>query len=183
MKRSVFLIITLLVMVAMPQNVFADDEEPDVRDMKTRERIFVGGSMGLQFGTITVVNISPIVGYRITNRLSAGLGGTYQYYNDRSFGQSFSTNMYGGNVFARFLVIPQAFLHAEAERLSLESFRFDPGSDRTRVWEENYFLGAGYRARLGAKTYFNIMMLYNFNPDSQVYYQNPIFRFGIDIGL
>ncbi len=172
-----------MMFILQPSLLKGQDDGQGVGDMTTRERIFVGGSLGLQFGTITAISISPIVGYWITNRLSAGIGGTYQYYNDRSFGQSFTTSVYGGGVFARFLVIPDAFIHAEYERASLESFRFDPGSDQTRIWEDNYFVGAGYRLRIGEKAFFNIMLLFNLNDDSQVYYQNPHFRFGVDIGL
>lgn len=173
----------LMLLIACPDLMAQrDEEEPDVRDMTTRERIFVGGSLGLQFGTVTSIIIAPQVGYRFTNRISAGVGGTYQYLNDRQFGRNFSTSIYGGSVFARYLVIPQAFVHGEYERLSLSSVRFEPGSERQRIWEDNYFLGPGYRRRLGANSYFNLMLLYNFT-QSQVYYERYIFRFSIDVGL
>jgi hypothetical protein len=182
MKKFLFYLFCILIFLN-PLHLSAQEEEPDVRDMSTRERIFVGGFIGMQFGTITSVNVSPIVGYRITNRLSAGIGGTYQYHNDRSFGQSFTTSIYGGGLFARFRVVDQVFLHAEYERLSLESFRFGGEVERARFWEDNYFLGVGYRLRLGERVFFNIIVLYNFNQDSQAYFQNPILRFGVDVGL
>lgn len=172
-----------LLFVSQPFMLKGQDDGEGVGSMSTRERIFVGGSLGLQFGTITAISVSPIAGYWITNRLAAGIGGTYQYYNDRSFGQSFTTSVYGGGVFTRFLLIPEAFLHAEYEKTSLESYRFAPGSDQDRIWEDNYFLGAGYRLRMGEKAFFNIMLLFNLNDDSRVYYQNPLLRFGVDIGL
>lgn len=181
MKGTLFLIVTLLMLIIFPAALNAQDER-DVRDMRTYERIYVGGTLGLQLGTTTTINISPMVGYRITNRLSAGVGGTYQYYADRTFG-SFSQNVYGGSTFARFLVIPQVFLHAEYERVSLETLRFGTTGETERVWEDNYFLGAGYRLRIGEKSFFNIILLYNFNQESEVYYQNPQFRFGVDFGL
>ncbi|HSV76755.1 MAG TPA: hypothetical protein VLH37_06960 [Bacteroidales bacterium] len=159
-------------------------EEPDVRDLTIRERFFVGGFIGLQFGTQTAINISPIAGFRFTNRLSAGVGGTYQYYNDRFFGRSFTTHVYGYSLFTRFNVIPRAFLQAEFEQLSLQSreerILDQPGE---RIWETNWFLGAGYRQPLSENVWFNVMVLYNFNENSQAYFQNPIFRFGINVGL
>lgn len=157
-----------------------NDDDYDVRDLDFKERIFFGGYIGLQFGDFTFVDISPIAGYRITNKLSAGIGLTYQYFHDRFFG--YGTHTFGGSTFARFLIIPQAFVYAEYEMLNLESTYFfeDNGN---RFWEYNYFLGAGYRQRIGSRAFFNIMLLYNFNDDSFVYFQNPIFRFSIEVGL
>lgn len=178
------LVFFFLILLGFSQLMARAEEEPDVREMKVRERIFVGGFIGLQLGTQTAVNISPLVGYRISNRLSAGVGGTYQYYNDRFFGQSRSTHLYGYSAFARFRVIPRAFLHAEYERISLQSRVDQLGPEfGARVWEENFLLGAGYRQPLSDRVNFNLMLLYNFNTKSSVYYQNPIFRFGIDVSL
>lgn len=183
MGKKLMLVISVL-LLAVFQVAGQDDQERDVKDMKVRERIFVGGFLGLQFGTQTAINVSPLVGYRFTNRLSAGVGGTYQYYNDRFFGHSQTTHVFGYSFFSRFRVIPRAFLHAEYERLNLvsrpTSAQFEPG---TRIWEANYFLGGGYRQPLSEKVSFNFMVLYNFNPNSQAYYQNPIFRFGVDVSL
>jgi hypothetical protein len=178
------LIFFSIILLYIPQLKAQAEEEPSVREMKVRERIFVGGFIGLQFGTSTVINISPVIGYRITNRFSAGLGGTYQYYNDKFFGQSNTMHIIGYSFFSRFRVIPRAFLHAEYERLRLNS-RFDDPNFETGnyFWEENFFLGGGYRQPLSDRMTLNLMLLYNFNSKSKVYYQNPIFRFGIDVSL
>jgi len=156
-------------------------EDIDVRDLSYKERIFVGGYIGLQFGSYTFIDVSPLAGYRITNRISAGIGGTYQYMNDNYWGYG-STNIFGGSLFARISIIPQLFVHGEFEMLNLESGYFTENPEK-RFWEENYLLGLGYRQKISEKSSFNIMLLYNFNQDSYVYYQNPIFRFSIEVGL
>lgn len=164
-------------------------DDDDVKNKRVRERIFVGGYVGLQFGDITVINISPTAGYRISNKFSAGLNGTYQYYRERSpffnTSQYFITHIYGGSTFVRYHFIKQAFAHAEYEALNLETRRIGTEAiERTgRFWEYNPLLGGGYRQALGARTHLNIMLLYNFNQDSKVYYQNPIFRIGVDVAL
>ena len=184
MNKSFYILFPVILLIASP--LFGQAaQERDVKEMKVRERIFVGGFIGLQFGTQTAINISPLAGYRITNRLSAGIGGTYQYYNDRLIpGQFNITHVYGYSFFTRFRIIPRAFLHAEYEKLNLSSTRVGPEfSPGTRIWEENYFLGGGYRQPLSDRVSLNIMLLYNFNKETNAYYQNPIFRFGIDVAL
>lgn len=183
MRKSVFVLFILSLLLSLPS--FAQqDKEPSVKDQKVRERIFVGGFLGLQLGTQTAVNVSPLVGYRITNWLSAGLGGTYQYYNDRFLGESNVTHVYGYSFFTRVQIIPRAFIQGEYERLSLKSRvqdgAFIPG---VRRWEENIFLGGGYRQPLSERATLNVMLLYNFNKESTAYYQNPIFRVGVDFRL
>jgi hypothetical protein len=187
-SRNLVLVFCLLILV--PFNVLADDDEPDVRDLPTRERIIVGGNLGLQIGNIsTVVIISPSIAYRVTNRLTSGLGLTYQYYRNRGWGSMSGftsvTHLYGGSLFSRYSITRQIFAHAEFESLSLDSqmgWRTAP-EEGGRFWEQNYFLGGGYRAPIGPRAALNIMLLYNFNSNSVVYFQNPIFRFGVDINL
>lgn len=185
-----FVCIAGIVMIMMwPVGVQAG--ERDVHDLSTRERIFVGGFLGAQFGTFTTVSLSLHAGYRITNRLSAGIGGNYQYTNDSWFGQSFSSHVYGGNAFARFRVYSTLFLHAEFERVRLQSRApalpvldpdFDP-DDRTFITENNYFVGAGYGLPMSDRIRLNLLLLYNFNQTSQAYQDNPVFRIGVDVYL
>lgn len=163
-------------------------EERPVSELSPRERTFVGGFLGLQLGSFTSISVNLHAGYRITNRLSAGLAGSYHYANDSWFGQSFSSHMYGGSVFTRFRVHSTFFIHGEYERMRLESRlppydpHFDP-DDRPTVTEDNYFLGAGYGVPLSERLRLNILALYNFNSDSQAYLDNPLFRVGVDIFL
>lgn len=179
----------LLFLVTFPLSLFAEDER-DVRDMPFRERIFLGGNLGLQISNITtMVNISPLVGYRVTNRISSGVGLTYQYYRQSGWGNMAGftsvTHLYGGSFFTRYRITRDFFIHAEAEALNLDSqlnWLVDPETTN-RFWEYNYFVGGGYRAALSDKTFINLMVLYNLNNSSVVYFQNPIFRIGVDVRL
>jgi hypothetical protein len=179
----------LFLLFVMPFKVFADEEE-NVRDLPTRERILVGGNIGLQIGNInTSIVISPNIGYRLTNRLTSGLGLTYQYYRSRGLGiysgVTSSMHIYGGSVFTSYRFTRAFFAHTEFELLNLDSRVGVLTHDNTgnRIWEQNYFIGGGYRAPLGERASLNLMLLYNLNQNSRVYFQNPIFRFGIDVRL
>ncbi len=186
-KALVFIVFAAAVITLLtPQGLHAG--ERDVRDMTHRERVFVGGFLGIQLGSFTAVSVNLHGGYRITNRLSAGLGGNYQYTNDTWFGESYSSHVYGANVFSRFRIYSHFFVHAEYERLRLQSRLpplnpdFDP-DDRTTITEENYFLGAGYGLPVSERIRLNLLLIYNFNQDSQVYFDNPFFRVGLDVYL
>jgi len=186
-KVSIILIMVFWPVFVFPQFIPREkekNEDPDISELSVRERFFVGGFLGLQFGDFTMVGVNTHAGFRITNRLSAGIGGTYQYINDRWLGQSLSSHTYGGGVFARFRVFDQLFVHAEQEWLNLMSRPDNSGPEtRQRISEDNFLLGPGYGLRLSEKVRLNLLVLYNFNKDSQVYFTNPFFRVGVDIYL
>ncbi len=87
------------------------------------DRVYTGGGIGLQFGSQTFVNISPLVGYRLTEKLSVGLSATYIYYRYKNPNPAFtySSNIYGGSVFSRYLIFENLFAHVEYEVLRLEA--------------------------------------------------------------
>ncbi len=175
--------IIIVVLVLFFSNVcVGNTDEVDVRDLPHKERMFLGGYIGLQFGNYTFVGISPEIGYYITNWLSAGIGITYQYFYERYAVPPYSMHRYGGKSFVRFIVIPQAFIHAEYDIMNVEAIPYMQNNGGS-FWEENYFLGGGYRLQLGERTFMNLMALYNFNENSHVYNENPVYRFSIEIGL
>jgi hypothetical protein len=169
-------------------SVHAQDKENSSRD-----RLFFGGSFGLQFGTITRVEVSPLVGYRITPRLSSGIGITYEYYNDKTF--DIETSIYGGRIFSNYLIIKDfneilpgiinggLFAQAEYEALSLETKHFDNlnihrGQERFLL--HNVLVGGGLRFPLGERASANLLILWNLNETSNTPYSNPVIRLGFN---
>jgi hypothetical protein len=84
-----------------------------------KNRFFFGGSLGLQFGSATYIDVSPLVGYKITPKLHAGVGLTYIYYKvkDSYYNYAYETSIYGGRVFGRYYILDNLFGHAEFEIL------------------------------------------------------------------
>lgn len=164
------------------ENISAQNRS--VRDMSPSERIFVGGFLGLQLGTFTAISVHLHGGYLITDRLSAGLGGNYQYTRDAFFGEALTSHVYGSNFFARFDVVSNFFIHGEYERIQVRTYRSltNPG-ERTTLSEDNIFMGVGYGLRASDRVRLNLLLLYNFNDDSRVYLDNPVFRVGVDLFL
>jgi hypothetical protein len=142
------------------------------------DRVTIGGGLGLSFGTITVIEVAPNFGYYLTDNILAGVGGRYSYYSDNDINQS--TSVYGGRVYGEYLFGELPFLaHTEAELINLEWTQ-----DRRRNIV-NVYVGGGIKQRLGNRSYFYILGLWNLNEtkESFILQPNPIIRGGIAIGL
>ncbi|MBL4704525.1 MAG: hypothetical protein JKY54_08385 [Flavobacteriales bacterium] len=155
------------------------------------KRLYVGGDLGLSFGNYTVINVAPIVGYKLNRKWSTGVGVKYIYYRENfpSLGWDYSTSMYGGSVFTKYL-LNSIILHAELETLNAEVREY-LSIDVTRKWIPMGFVGVGYRQGLGG-TYLQLMALYDVidnrhSPYRSQYIFGPqlpiIIRGGIVIGL
>lgn len=176
---SIFLTISYSAIAQLP---LREREENDTGE-RFADRLFIGGGLGLQFGTSTYIEIAPIIGYKLTERLSAGLGLKYIYYKLKySSTQSYSTNIYGGGPFVRFNVIEGLFLHAEYEVLNLEVpdiyYREYVRKNITSV-----FLGGGYRQMIGNSSSLDLLLLFNVNESMYTPYPNPVIRIGFSFGL
>ncbi|NJO68127.1 MAG: hypothetical protein HC830_01615 [Bacteroidetes bacterium] len=82
--------------------------QPKKEEKRLWDRMYVGGNIGLQFGTITNIELSPHVGYYIYPRWSAGIGITYEYYKRNTsiyYLYPINTHIYGYNLFTRLAVI------------------------------------------------------------------------------
>ncbi len=173
--------------------IYAQNKKTEEK-LSLKDRIFFGGNIGLQIGTITQIEIAPLVGYRITPRLSAGLGIKYEYYKENTYFANFETHIYGGRLFSNYLfikdlnnVIPLGFnggifVQGEYEALNLETRIFDvlnehPGQDR--FWLHSVLVGGGLRIPAGERASINLTILYNLNESANTPYSNPIIRFGV----
>jgi len=161
------------------------DNEPDTKQ-SWKEKFFYGGSLGLQFGTLTLVDISPMVGYKVTPRLGLGINPTYKYYRYKNYYYSsddLKINVFGAGLFGRYLLFDKLFAHAEYEYL-IYDFIDSPQSGNTFAQEfQSFLVGAGYRERIAANGYMYLMALWNLNETIDSPYSNPIFRAGFSIGF
>lgn len=181
-------LITFLFLFHLVVFVNAQDDDFPVKhpDKKTKgsfwdtEKIVTGGNIGLQIGSQTVVDISPMIGYKVTERIIPGIGITYQYYRVRYPGVDFSTHVYGARTFLRVYPLEVVFLHGEFEWLNGQ---FDPFFDR-RLDVTALLAGPGYSMELGGRSAITFMVLYDFiqHPYSP-YPDHFIIRGGIAIGL
>lgn len=172
LKGTLLILITLLTITF---EVSSQQKELTIKDQPFSERIFFGGNFGLQFGNVTFIDISPLIGYKLTDKLSAGAGITYMYYRQRISGWEYSTSIYGGRLFGRYFILDNIFAHAEYEILNLDAF--DQVNKRVDV--TNILIGGGYRQQIGGKAFASITALWNINETAYSPYNNPIIRMGI----
>lgn len=186
--------ICLVVLAAIQLNAFAqeDDYVKPPKETKQKQkgdfwsRVYVGGGLGAQFGNVTLVDVSPLVGYRFTDRFSAGVGATYQYYSVRVNNDKFSTSIYGGRTFARMQVFDFLFLHSEFEMLNWECPRYETtGFVSDRLWVPGLLVGGGLRQPFGdSGSGFYLMGLYNILYTDCTPYASPlVLRAGVTFGL
>lgn len=153
--------------IAFAQRDIDPDENPSFQD-----RMYFGGNLGLQFGTVTLIDVSPLAGVMITPKFSSGIGATYQYYDNNLF-QGSTGSAYGGRVFARYNVLPNIFAYSEFESINWNAYNYF--NDRfQRTWTDAFFLGAGYFAPFGPRGGANFTFLYNLMHDNRnSYYNEP----------
>ena len=144
------------------------------------KRFFTGGGLGLQFGSYTYIAVSPILGYRFTDKFSGGVGATYIYLEDRAY--DFSTSVYGGKVFAEYDVFRGIAPHVEYEWLNLEVFDTRLNR-RRRLNVDSFLIGASYTQAIGEHSGIYIMLLYNLMENIYSPYENPVLRIGFNVGL
>lgn len=164
---------------------------------KLWDRMYVGGNLGLQFGTVTDIEVSPHVGYHITPWLSTGAGISYEYYNRRAniyYPYSIDTHIYGYSIFTRLALIRDLGTlfgvgngisiigQAEYERLSLERKYFERTSLSTdgRFWLDSFLVGGGIKQAVGRRSSVYLLVMWNLNETVNSPYTNPIFKFGFD---
>ena len=170
-----------------PKPISYGEEAPET---SFKDKMFFGGSLGLQFGSYTYVDVSPLIGYKITERLQAGVGFTYIYYKVKqsTYYDPYETSTYGGRVFGRYYFLENFFAHSEFEILNMEvPSNFNPVNnyytDMKRDNITSVMIGGGFAQPIGSNAAILLMALWNLTEEEFSPYQNPIFRIGISAGF
>lgn len=142
-----------------------------------RERLSFGGNLGLSFGTITLINVNPIIYYNTTERLDLGMSFNYLYFKNNQLQNSFS--MYGLGPISRFRVVDNIYALGE---LDFQNFPvYEPFTNQTtRQWITGVLVGASYFQSFDGRSGAMISALYNLTWDQ---YRSPyaspfVIRFG-----
>lgn len=154
-----------------------------------KDHLFVGGNLLLEFGTTTAIGVSPLVGYKITDNLSAGVAGNYiylselDYYNNR-----YKTSVYGGALFAKYKVFQNVFAYAEYGFTSYETSAIEINNRvliNYRINVPDFLVGGGYAQEIGNNSYFEILVAYDllYNPPYSYSFSPVVIRPGFVFGF
>lgn len=146
-----------------------------------KDRLYFGGNIGGMFGTISYINLSPLIGIKITKDFSVGGGFTYNYYSQTYQGKKYSSTIYGGNAFARYIVLENLFAQIGWDRLSVPDY--NSPIYNSRAWIDNILIGGGYKQAFSANGNFVAAIFYNINETPLSPYPNPIIQIGFNFGF
>ena len=181
----------LLLLLAFQFSVSAQEESGD-----RKGKFFLIPEIWISFGSVTYIDIAPMVGYHVLDRLAIGLGPHYIYqstnYNS-SVPYDNSTHAFGIKGFGRFALITNAeeflpvnlfsdlFVHAEYEWLSLEeSYYVPPYTGEGRYHYRGILVGGGFSQRVGINSSVSFTVLWDVNSMTVSPYSNPVFRVGFN---
>ncbi len=188
MKRCIVLLIATLAMVnAQAQQTAPKAPVKQRRDTRPlADRIWFGGGVGLSFGTVTAIQLDPLVGYKVDTlgRFTAGIGASYWYLRDNRFVLDNTFEGYGYRPFLRYRFLEQAFAHAEFLHMNVDSF--DPVEQRMeRIWVPHLLVGGGYAQPLGERSSIYFQVLFDVLQDPKSIYadQGPILGGGVGVGF
>jgi hypothetical protein len=146
------------------------------KNTKLSDKFFFGGGLGLQFGTITSIQVEPMVGYKPIEKLYTGLKISYSYYADNYY--NYYTHVFGGSLMAFYAFQDYLSFYTEFEVLNL-STDFDIAHkypDQSRFWIGTPLVGLGYSQPLGDRSRLVLLILFDVVQAKNSPYSNPIIR-------
>jgi len=193
MKKIIFL--SSICALLCSNLIFAQEQGQDLGKPGFMDKLFFGGGVGAGFGNYTYISVSPIIGYRLTPRLSTGVRLMYQYTTFKYYDyidqkdETYNGNDFGIGGFATFSLFGPVFLQAEYEHLSYDGLYYDGTQDRTSF--DSFMAGGGISQPVGRKSSFFLAVLYNFsyaNFNNANAYRSPynspwVVRIGISGGF
>ena len=155
--------------------------EKQKRAKSHKNRVFFGGSLGFSFGSYASIRVYPMIGYKLTPKLSTGLKFMYEY--SKHIVSSKNYNNYGGSIFARYRIFPKLYMHAEYNYMNYQGYHSNNESYRYAV--PYLFLGGGFVQRIGRNSYAYAEILFDvLNDSNSPYYEwNPFYSVGVSVGF
>ncbi|HPA87312.1 MAG TPA: hypothetical protein PK106_05915, partial [Bacteroidales bacterium] len=160
-------LMVLLLFISQSEAYAQEQNKPAEEKPPLKERLFFGGNFGLQFGTITDIQFSPVVGMWILPRLAVAAGPNFRFYKS-PFDK---TVIWGGKAYTEFIVVQDLnnviplglhaglFLHLEDEVLSLESSFFrTPPYESKRFVQNTILAGGGISQQIGRRSSINLTL-------------------------
>ena len=149
-----------------------------------KTRIYYGGYVTMSISkNYSVIGAQPLVGYKLTPKLSVGAQVSYEYVSEKRYNDDLNGSNYGFSIFNRFRFSPCLYSHAEFSLMSYKWFYTD-GSEGRKLAPMLY-LGGGYNQPIAKNTWLNTQVLFDVLNHENSPYRNwkPYFSIGIGVGF
>ena len=149
------------------------------------DKIYFGGGVGFNFwGDYFRIAVEPMIGYKVTPKLSAGVKLMYEYIKYSTASER-TYNNFGGSIFSRYRVIPQFYIHAEFAYYSYKYSSKFLGSPSEREWVPFLLLGGGYSQQISKNTWAYAQALWDVIQDDKSPYlgSEPWISVGVGVGF
>jgi hypothetical protein len=215
MKKIIFtLLVSTLAVSSFAQQIYSSSGKPLNENNKTttdddeekgfnpNNMVFGGGFTFGIGGGVTNIGISPILGYRFTERFAAGIGLGYEYLSVKNFltyqdqagalrSYTLKTSIYSGSVWARYIIWQNVFLHVEPEMIlwnKVNKVYLSPTNGQLVEEKDNLLVprvlvGGGLRQPISDRVSFLATALYDIIQDPNSPYNGFDIRFGIVAGF
>ena len=148
------------------------DEDYEARFLGS-EYQFVGGQIGLQVGSSTLIEVSPIYGLGFSERFRVGAGPTFTYWTYRdNLDNRVQTTLWGVRGIAEFLLIPTIYAHLELDKQWGKAQ--DDVVQVKREFPRRLLLGGGYSSAFGEGVEYTLEILYDVLHDDEVDGRDPL---------
>lgn len=146
-------------------------------------KMYFGGYVNASIGSYTAIGVEPLVGYKLTQKLSVGGKLSYEYISDKRYDEDYSASNYGFSLFSRIRVTQRLYVHAEYSAMNYKLFNETGGSDRE--WVPFLFLGGGLSQPISKNTWVTAEVLFDVlqNENSPYKSWEPFFSIGFGVGF
>jgi len=192
-------LIALIVTVSLSLSAFSQDE--DNEKFFKKENVFTGGTLNASFGNqITVLGISPYIGYSFNKFFDFAISPGINYQSERDYpnlGDKLRLTNYGPGAFVR--IFPVKFLFAQAQyEFNLIRYHYIPmeGSgyinEKVKFDAHSFLVGGGFSSGRDfsyQKSYYYFSILWDIGEAIHSPYKDnlkravPIIRAGYNIAL
>jgi hypothetical protein len=157
--------------------------EPQKNPVLNPNKMYFGGYVNASIGSYTAIGVEPLVGYKLTQKLSVGGKLSYEYISDKRYDEDYSASNYGFSLFSRIRVTQRLYAHAEYSAMNYKLFNETGGSDRE--WVPFLFLGGGLSQPISKNTWLTAEVLFDVLQNENSPYKNwePFFSVGFGVGF
>ncbi len=166
---------------SLPQNKKQDKKNA----FKWSDNMIFGGNFTFFTSTrYTFIELSPIIGYRISNMILIGAGPVYNYYSQYLYNSRYTFDIYGFRTLGRIYLLEGLFFQTGWDILNRSIYTIQNNTlQKERMWVQNIWVGGGIRYMVGANSYMFTSILYNLNQNNYSPYPNPYIQIGFISGF